>query len=264
MTAHFLKSELLERSGFRHAFFTRRGGVSEGPFRSLNFSSAVGDDIANVAENLELAARALGVPRAWIYFGSQVHGRDAIIVDGSEDRWQVLEREGDAVVSATPGVACSVRTADCVPILVADRKSGAVAALHAGWRGAVAGIVEAGVWALGGAATDFVAAIGPHISARAFEVAEDVAAELLAASPEPAVIDRSLGERPHVDLRRMVRAQLRAAGLLDAAIDDVFGCTVGDPDLFFSYRRDGKRSGRHLSAIVARPPAGHPSSPRDP
>jgi polyphenol oxidase len=255
MMADFLKSALLERAGFCHAFFTRRGGVSDGPFRSLNFSSAVGDHPARVAENLELAARALGVKSESIYFASQVHGRVAIVVEGSEDRRRVLELSADAVVSSTPGVACSIRTADCVPILVAEQKSGAVAALHAGWRGAAAGIVEAGVQALAARAaggTEFVAAIGPHISVRAFEVSEEVAGELSAASPDRDVIDRNFGTRPHVDLRRMVRSQLRAAGIDEGAIDDVVGCTVGDPESFFSYRRDGRRSGRHLSAIVAR------------
>jgi polyphenol oxidase len=253
MRAEYLKSELLERSGFRHAFFTRRGGVSGGPFESLNFSSAVGDDPGKVSENLKLAAGALGVGAGSIYFASQVHGRGVIAVSGAEDRLRVLEQEGDGVASVTAGSACGVRTADCVPILVADARTGAVAALHAGWRGVVLGIVEAGVQVLARAgATDLVAAIGPHISKAAFEVSEEVADQLVAASPDPGVVDRSFGARPHVDLRRIVRAQLRAAGVADQAIDDVFGCTVADPDLFFSYRRDGPRSGRHLAAIVAR------------
>lgn len=249
-----LQSELLRSAGFSHAFFTRIGGVSEGPYRSLNFSSAVGDAVERVAENLDRAARALGVESAHVYFLSQVHGRDVVAVDGSEARREVLERQGDGVASATAGVACGVRSADCVPVLVADRRSGTVAALHAGWRGTVAGIVPAGVHRLrelAGAAPEIVAAIGPHISLSAFEVSEEVAREIAAASPDPHVVDASLGPRPHVDLRRVVRAQLRAAGVPDANIDDVIGCTVGDPEQFFSFRRDGAKSGRHLSAIVA-------------
>jgi YfiH family protein len=253
-SAVLLESALLSRAGFSHGFFTRQGGVSDGAFRSLNFSSAVGDAPERVAANFERAGTALGVDAPRIYFLSQVHGRDVITVDGSEPRSEVLERRGDGVVSRTPGVACGVRSADCVPVLVADRRSGAVAALHAGWRGTVAGIVGAGVrrlCELAGNDVDLVAAIGPHISLAAFEVSEEVARELAAASPDAGVVDRSRGPRPHVDLRRIVRAQLRAAGLADENVDDVFGCTVGDPERFFSFRRDGAKSGRHLSAIVA-------------
>jgi len=140
-----------------------------------------------------------------------------------------------------------------VPVLLADRRSGAVAAAHAGWRGAVKGVVSATIEALRAIAPDpsLIAAIGPHISLAAFEVSEDVAETLSNASRDPNIVDRSQ-ERPHVDLRRMLRAELLAQGLADAAIDDVWGCTVLEPERFFSFRRDGKASGRHLSAIVPR------------
>jgi len=98
---------------------------------------------------------------------------------------------------------------------------------------------------------ELVAAIGPHISVQAFEVSEDVAETILKASLDPHIVDRSQA-KPHVDLRRMLRAELRSQGLDDAAIDDVWGCTVLEPARFFSFRRDGKASGRHLSAIVPR------------
>lgn len=254
-TAEFVQSELLRRAGFSHAFFTRNGGVSPDPYRSLSFSSAVGDDPSNVARNLARAAAALGVEPDRVHFLSQVHGRAVQVVDGSESREQVLQRQGDAVLSRAPNVACGVRSADCVPILLADLRSGAVAAIHAGWRGTVGGVVEAGVRALerlAGDAPELVAAIGPHISVDAFEVSEEIAAQLQLASPETDVVRRDRGPRPHVDLRRILRAQLRALAVPDASIDDVFGCTVGEPERFFSYRRDGRRSGRHLSAIVAR------------
>jgi YfiH family protein len=257
MSAEYLQSELLWRAGFRHAFFTRRGGVSDGPFASLNFSSAVGDRPERVAKNLELAANALGIDRARLFFLSQVHGSEVVVVDGSEDREVVLHQRGDGVASRTPGVACGVRAADCVPVLLAERSSGAVAALHAGWRGTVAGIVTAGLdalRALAGSESDFLAAIGPHISVGAFEVSEEVAAELARACPDPAadVIARDKGPRPHVSLAKILRAQLVHGGLADDAIDEVGGCTLGEPERFFSFRRDGRTSGRHLAAIVAR------------
>lgn len=249
------QSPLLRAAGFRHAFFTRQGGVSEGPYASLNFSVPVGDAPERVAENLRRAAAALGVEPGRLYFLSQIHGRDVVVLDGAEERETVLHRQGDAVASRTPGVACSVRIADCVPVLVADRSSGAVAAAHAGWRGVAAGVAAETVRTLRsmiGDEGDLIAAIGPHISVAAFEVSEDVAAQLLAASPDPDVVDRGYGPKPHVDLRRILRAQLRELGLPDDAIDDVRGCTVGDPEHYFSFRRDGKQSGRHLAAIVAR------------
>lgn len=250
----YLTSELLSRAGFRHAFFTRQGGVSEGAFASLNFSVAAGDDAARVAENLRRAGRALGVDAERIYFLSQVHGRAVELSDGSESRESFLHREGDIVVGSLPTLACAVRSADCVPVLLADRASGRVAAVHAGWRGVRDGAVEAGVARLRELAAgpvDIVAAIGPHISAAAFEVSNEVAGELLAASPEPGVVDWSRS-RPHVDLRRLVQAQLSSLGLPSAAIDHVPGCTVLDAARFFSFRRDGKASGRLLSAIVPR------------
>jgi copper oxidase (laccase) domain-containing protein len=98
---------------------------------------------------------------------------------------------------------------------------------------------------------DLVAAIGPHISLAAFEVSEDVADTILKASHDPGIVDRTRA-KPHVDLRRMLRAELRDLGFADGSIDDVWGCTVLEPARFFSFRRDGKASGRHLSAIVPR------------
>lgn len=254
MAAEFLQSELVSRAGFRHAFFTRRGGVSGGAYESLNFSLTVGDLPERVEQNMKLAAEALGIPAERIRFLSQVHGSVALTVDGSESADEARVREGDAVVSARAGLACSVRTADCVPILIADPRTGAVGAIHAGWRGVVRGVVEAGVTRLrelSGGQGELVAAIGPHIREAAFEVSEEVAEELLSASPVAGVVERS-GVRPHVSLARIVRGKLTLLGLADACIDDVGGCTLSEPERFFSFRRDGKIGGRHLSAIVAR------------
>ena len=251
--AELLESPLLRSAGFRHAFFTRNGGVSEGPYRSLSFSIAAGDEPRHVTRNLERAALALGVESARVHFLSQVHGPITHTLSGSETQAELIHVEGDALVSHVAGLACGVRSADCVPVLLADRKSGAVAAAHAGWRGAVNGIVSSAVAALRGLTPnpDLIAAIGPHISLAAFEVSEDVAQTLLDASHDPEIIDRTRA-KPHVDLRRMLRAELRGLGLADGSIDDVWGCTVLEPARFFSFRRDGKASGRHLSAIVPR------------
>jgi YfiH family protein len=254
-SAEFLLSPVLQAAGFRHAFFTRRGGISTGPFASLSFSTSVGDEAAHVEENLRRAALALEVEPEHVYFLSQVHGSTVEAVDSRSDRRSVWAREGDALMSRDPKVACGVRSADCVPILMGDRSSGAVVAIHAGWRGTVRGVIAAAVTELRrvvGADGDLVAAIGPHISLEAFEVSDEVAAELLRASPDPDVVSRAFGPKPHVDLRRIVRGQLQALGLAPENVDDVMGCTLREPDRFFSFRGSGPRSGRHLSAIVAK------------
>lgn len=249
----FQESQLLKRVGFRHGFFTRRGGVSLGAYGSLNFSYAVGDKEDAVTQNFSRASVTLGVPPERICFLSQVHGGSVTELMGTENHWSTRHIEGDALMSTAPELACAVRTADCVPVLLADPHTGIVAAVHAGWRGIELNIVGATVSKLRerGASRDLVAAIGPHISVQAFEVSEDVAERLALVSPAEA-IRRDLGEKPHVDLRLIARSQLEQAGLSQSAIDDVPGCTVQDPDSYFSFRRDGKASGRHLHAIVAR------------
>jgi purine-nucleoside/S-methyl-5'-thioadenosine phosphorylase / adenosine deaminase len=249
-----LHSSLLTGAGFRHAFFTRRGGHSGHPFDSLHFG-ANGHDPASLAANVRAAAAALGVDASRLYLVTQVHGRDVASVRGTEPRDDVLAREADVVLTAAVGVACGVKVADCVPVLVADRETGAVAAIHCGWQGTVAGVVGAGIAALRrelGHEGRLLAAIGPHIEVCCFEVGDDVASKLCASAPGHSVIDESRGPRPHVDLRKIVRAQLLASGVTDNAIDDVAGCTRCDEARFFSYRRDRENSGRLLSAIVAR------------
>lgn len=255
MEAEFLTSSLLSNAGFTHAFFTRNGGVSPPPYASLSFSVSAGDSPDNVRENLVRAARILSVEPEKLFYLSQVHGRVLREVDGHSDCRRMLDTEGDALGSSDPSVACGVRSADCVPVLMADRRSGRVAAVHAGWRGVVAGAVESGVdWLKAGASgqADLVAAIGPHISVASFEVSVEVAAELAGVSPDPGVVHAEFGAKPHVDLRALVRAKLLSAGVSPGSVDDVAGCTVLDAARFFSFRRDGARSGRHLSAIVAR------------
>jgi YfiH family protein len=252
--AEFRASPLLTSAGFRHAFFTRKGGVSSGPYASLSFSVAAGDSEEHVARNLERAARTLGVTAESVYYLSQIHGSDAVTVTGDEDRRDVLLREADALVGRNPRIAIGVRMADCLPILVADPATGAAAAIHAGWRGLVRCVIQAGVDALRGqgAHGDLVAAIGPHIGGAAFEVSRDVADELARASGALDALDESYGEKPHVHLARIARAQLETAGIAKARIDLVEGCTYTDAAEFFSFRRDGRKSGRHLAAIVPR------------
>jgi YfiH family protein len=183
----------------------------------------------------------------------QVHGARAVLAEeaavtslaGGATSLAGGAQEADALVArpSSGSVAVGVRVADCVPVLVASTETGAVAAIHAGWRGVVAGVVPAGVELLGRGA--LLAAIGPCIGACCFEVGADVADRI-------GFVTRRAGDKAYVDLRAAVRAQLRALGLTDDAIDDVPGCTKHEPDRFHSFRRDGANSGRMLAAIATR------------
>jgi YfiH family protein len=183
----------------------------------------------------------------------QVHGADVVEAREADGC------EADAIVgrAAAGPVAVGVRTADCVPVLVANPATGDVAAIHAGWRGVVRGIVPASLARLGGhggrdGRGDCIAAIGPCIGPCCFEVGQEVAASIAGAAHGVAVIATQRGDKAYVDLRAAVRAQLIAAGLSDACIEDVPGCTKHEHDRFHSFRRDGASSGRMLSAIAAR------------
>jgi YfiH family protein len=252
-----LRSSLLLEHGFRHGFSPRAGGVSAAPYASCNLGRGVGDHPESVAENHRRFADAVGYAPAGLFELSQVHGRDVLRVKVGADPVSLRAESGDGLVGAD-GVVVGVRTADCVPVLVADPETRSVAALHAGWRGTALGVVPSGLEALiatsGAPASRLVAAVFPHIGPCCFEVSEDVAQTLAAACPQltaAEVVQRRPAEKPHVDLAAILRAQLMAAGLPSAQIDVVAGCTRCEAERFFSFRRDGKASGRHLTAIVA-------------
>jgi YfiH family protein len=226
-----LRSERLAAAGFSHAFPERDTGDAV----LLRAMGAAPD---------ERAPAPASVPARRVIQVKQVHGARAVLARDAEGQ------EADALVAREPGVAVGVRVADCVPLLVADEASGAVAAIHAGWRGVVGGVVRAGVELLSdpGAATGrqtLVAAIGPCIGACCFEVGRDVAAQI-------GFVVREHGDKAYVDLRAAVRSQLAALGLDDARIEDVAGCTKHEPQRFHSFRRDGANSGRMLAVIAAR------------
>lgn len=238
-----LTSSLLE--GFRHGFTTRDGGISRGPFRSLNLSAAVGDDPERIEENWKRLRQSTGLAFARV---RQVHGCRVVEADGEAAPGE----EADAVISTTPGVAASVSVADCAPVLLADPRSGAVAAVHAGWRGTLARVAAKGVRALvvrhGARPSDILAAIGPGIGPCCFEVSRELAVrfrdELGAVTGNP----RDLGSR--ADLWRANEQILRGAGLARRRIEVLGRCTSCEDDLFFSHRRDQGRTGRHLAFIA--------------
>jgi YfiH family protein len=222
------RSRILDAAGFAHAFPGRE-------VRDAELTAALGLDAGGV-----------------VVQAKQVHGARAV-----EARNAGGACEADAIVGRSgAGVAVGIRTADCVPVLVGDPTTGDVAAIHAGWRGVVGGIVPAALEALGrgmtrDAAASWVAAIGPCIGPCCFEVGRDVAEAIAASAPGTPVIAAERGEKAYVDLRAAVRAQLVAWGLRDGRVEDVPGCTRHEPERFHSFRRDGANSGRMLSAIAA-------------
>ncbi len=260
-----IRSEALTTAGFAHAFSLRTGGVSVPPFDSLNLARTVGDSPKAVAENQARFAAAVGYER--LYEVSQVHGNSVVALSDDADMLLTREREADAIVSfggaggqRAPDVtrarvraktAIGVRVADCVPVLIGEKRTGRVAAIHAGWRGAIAGVVQAGVNELTRLVVDAecVAAIGPHIRACCFEVGDDVARTIADTAPQKPLITRNAQGRAHADLTVLVRQALTSRRV--QVIDDVGGCTMCDPARFFSYRRDGASSGRHLAVIRA-------------
>jgi YfiH family protein len=242
-------SPLLSAIGVKHGFATRIGGVSPPPFDSLNLGNISGelrDDDANVAENLnrmQIAAGLVDRRRAWVH---QVHGnRVAMVRDSSFENGT----QADAMVSDDATAFLLVRVADCVPILLATPDGAAVAAIHAGWRGVVAGVVPQAVQALASLAEipakRIVAAIGPCISHDFFEVSPELAREFVGLFGKGVCrVDR------HVDLPYAVATQLRANGVLETRIDATDRCTARDEDEFFSHRRECGITGR-MAAVIA-------------
>lgn len=250
MTAPFVTAGVL--AGVPHGFFGREGGVSTGLFASLNVSEASGDDLNQVARNRAEATRAIGFSPNTLVTLRQVHSPTVVTLTARPDPAE--RREADAVVSTAPGLVLGILTADCTPILLADPEAGVIAAAHAGWKGAVDGVVEATVRAmvaLGAAPQRISAAIGPTISGANYEVGPEFTAALLEQHPAAASrITRPAGRREHFDLPGFVGDRLAASGV--GAIEDLRLCTYAEPGRYFSHRRathEGTTTGRQIALI---------------
>jgi polyphenol oxidase len=244
---------LAGRPGIAHGFFTRHGGVSQGLYAALNCGLGSGDDAAAVGENRcrvqrHLAARA-------ILTTHQVHSANAVTV---RQPWADSDRpRADAVVTATRGLALAVLSADCAPILLADAEAGVIAAAHAGWRGALGGVIEAAIAAmeaLGARRARMHAAVGPCIGQDAYEVGLEFQAQFAHTDPASARFFSlpQPGGRPHFDLAGYAFHRLTRAGL--ERIDAHGPCTYTQGKDFFSFRRSQAQKdpdyGRQISAIV--------------
>ena len=236
-----------------HGFFTRDGGVSTGPYTSLNCSLSSADDRDAVLENRGRAALAIGARPAMLAGLTQVHGIEAVTVT---DVWRAGEGpRADAMVTNRRGVALGIVTADCAPVLFADPGAGVIGAAHAGWRGALAGVSESTIAAmigLGARADRIAAAVGPCIGPGSYEVAADLRDPVVARAPEDARFFAP-GRRPEhwlFDLPGYCAARLRAAGVTALS---VAGDTMTDEARFFSHRRrtlaGGGPIGHQISAI---------------
>jgi polyphenol oxidase len=258
MALEILTSELLR--DVRHGFFTRRGGASSGIYAGLNCGPGSQDQRSAVSVNRARVAEALAVPADRLLSLHQVHSAEVAVAENGGWSGGPDERpRADAAVTAEPGLALSVLTADCAPVLLLDPEARVIGAVHAGWRGALDGVLEATVAAmrrLGAETRRLRAAVGPTISQRAYEVG-------------PEFLDRFLGQDPancrffapgeddrlRFDLPAFVLARLEAAGVGEAAW--LGACTYSDPARFYSYRRKTKTGeadyGRLISAIALPP-----------
>lgn len=243
--------------GIRHAFFTREGGVSKGIYASLNGGIGSDDDPDHVRENRARMARALHVAPDHLLTLYQVHSADAVIVEGP---WTGERPRADALVTNLPGLALGATAADCGPILLADEGAGVIGAAHAGWKGALTGILEstlAAMESLGARRENIVAAMGPMISQRNYEVGSEFVARFTAQSAAHArfFVPSQRADHAMFDLPGFIRARLNEAGI--TTIDDLALCTYANEAQFFSYRRTTHRHepdyGRHVHAIMLTP-----------
>ena len=219
----------------RHGFFTRKGGASSGIFAGLNCGTRSSDQSEAVAINRARVAEAMGVGPDALVTVHQVHSARAVAVSGP----LAIRPEADALVTATPGVLLAVLTADCQPVLFSDTKAGVIGAAHAGWRGAVGGVLEATLDAmeqLGARRSDISAVIGPTISQPAYEVGPEFLDQFQVEDPESTrFFANGQGDRLHFDLPGYGLHRLRAAGVGHA--EWTGHCTFRDASRFYSYRR---------------------------
>jgi YfiH family protein len=234
----------------RHGFFGRQGGVSTGLYDSLNVSEAGGDDRDCVAANRAAIVEAMSFSGDALTLATQVHSNKVLEVTART----AARPEGDALVTGEPGILLGILTADCIPVLFCDPVAGVVGAAHAGWKGAVEGIVGntiAAMQKLGARPERIMAAIGPAISGTNYEVGPDFAATITARNPATAAfIFAPEGKREHFDLPGFVLSELNGLGL--ASIESVGSCTYADPGRYFSHRyatHQGTTTGRQIAVI---------------
>jgi hypothetical protein len=250
-----IKASTLAFDGIRHGFFTREGGVSGGLYASLNGGVGSKDNIEHVAENRARMAAAIGVTPDRFVTAYQIHSPHVVVV---ETPWTAETRpRADAIVTRMRALAIGISTADCGPVLLADPKAHVIGAAHAGWRGALTGVVEATIEAmerLGATRGEIRAALGPMIRQQNYEVGNDLIERFRGEDPASSRFFAPAARDGHAlfDLPGYIDSRLTRAGI--RYIEDVGHCTYADPDRFFSFRRTTHRGeadyGRHVNAIA--------------
>ena len=250
-----IEATSLALTGIRHGFFTRAGGVSSGLYASLNGGVGSQDDAGKVLENRARMAAALGVEPRRLLTAYQTHSPNVVV---AEAPWTTENRpQADAIVTRMRALAIGVTTADCGPVLFAEPRAGVIGAAHAGWRGALTGVIEATIAAmerLGAAQRQIRAAIGPMIRQGNYEVGPDLVERFRADDPASSRFFGPAKRDGHAmfDLAGYIAARLKRAGITE--VEDVGLCTYADPEQFFSYRRTTHRAeadyGRHVNAIA--------------
>jgi polyphenol oxidase len=251
-----LQAALLSKlAGIRHGFFTRSGGVSQGVYATLNGGVGSNDAPDKVTENRARMAAALGVQPDRLLTAYQIHSPDVVVADKP---WTRENRpRADAIVTRTTSLAVGISTADCGPLLLADAKARVIGAAHAGWRGALTGVIEATIAAmetLGAERSRITAALGPTIRQSNYEVGPEFVERFLSADADNAQFFKPSDRTGHAlfDLTGYIAGRIQRAGIVN--FEDLGLCTYAEPERFFSYRRTTKLGepdyGRHINAIA--------------
>ncbi|MEM8569757.1 MAG: peptidoglycan editing factor PgeF [Pseudomonadota bacterium] len=252
MTLEFMTSKSL--GPVRHAFFTRRGGASSGVYSGLNCGPGSSDQKEAVKFNRQRAAKVMGVEPDMLLSLHQIHSK--VVVEAGAEGWSERPK-GDAAVTSVAGIALTVLTADCAPVLLADPQTGVIGAAHAGWRGARAGVLEETVDAMvriGASRHRILAVVGPTISQRNYEVSQEFYEDFVVEDERTTrfFVNGRTREKYLFDLPGYVLWCLREANI--ASAEWVGACTYEDPDRFYSYRRSTHRGepdyGRLIAAIA--------------
>ena len=247
----FISSGLLKKNGFMGIFSLRTGGVSQTPFDSLNLGLGLGDSEENVRKNMDILTHATKL-HSYPHQSRQVHGIDCLLCQGDG---YVHQEDADILIGGKPGCVVGVRTADCLPILLADTTSGITAAVHAGWRGTAQDVARVAIQklcSLGVQAENILACLGPCIGECCFEVDAATASQLSESCPDAGQHIRTDGTF-HADLAAINHLQLLQYGLKPGHIEHIKACTHCREKEFFSYRRDGEKTGRHLAIVAGQP-----------
>ena len=251
-----LQAQALKKlPGISHGFFTRDGGVSDGVYASLNGGTGSNDQPAHIVENRARMAAGIGVAADRFLTCYQIHSPEVVV---AETPWTQEQRpRADAIVTKIPKLAIGISTADCGPVLIADPDARVIGAAHAGWRGALTGVIEATLAAmekLGGRRSRMVAATGPMIRQPNYEIGQDLMDRFVAVQPNNVRFFKPAQRPGHAmfDLAGFVLSRLRRAEI--AEIEDLGHCTYADSKQFYSYRRSVHRAepdyGRHINAIA--------------